>query len=71
MVLSHAPQTLNPYEYLGQYLPKRQFETLLALEHRSADQVDALIEMLGMRDFCDAALRTKALLLFRGPRDEV
>jgi hypothetical protein len=65
MILSHAPKTLNPYEYLVRYLTKPQFETLLALEHRSADQVDALIQMLGMSDFCDASLREKALSLFK------
>jgi hypothetical protein len=71
MVLSHVPKTLNPYEYIGRYLTRRQAETLLALKHRSADQVDSLILMLGMNDFCDAALREKVLSLFKEAGDAV
>lgn len=71
MIISHAPKTLNPYQHLARYLSKSQVETLLALEHRSAAQVDALIAMLGMTEFCDAPLREKVILLFKGPGDEV
>jgi hypothetical protein len=70
-LLSHAPKGVNPYEYIGRYLSERQLEAILALRHRSADQVDALIRMLGMEDFCDAELRTKAVSLFRQCEDEV
>lgn len=64
LLISHAPKSINPFQYIGQYLPKRQFERLLAYEHRSETQVDALIQMLGMEEFCDAALRQKVLALF-------
>lgn len=65
-VISHAPQTLNPYEYIGQYPPKRDVEKLLTYKHRSTEQVDALIELIGMDDFCDENLRQKVHSLFRG-----
>lgn len=65
VVISHLPAMLNPYQYLERYLPRQQFERLLAYEHRSEAQVDALIQMLGMEDFCDAQLRQKVLSLFQ------
>ncbi len=67
LVISQAPKSLNPYQYIGQYLPKHQFERLLAYEHRSEAQVDALIQMLDMEEFCDDALRHKILALFKRP----
>lgn len=65
LVISHAPRTLNPFQHLGLYLSKQQVERLLAYEHRSEEQVDALIRMLDMNEFCDEALRNKVLSLFR------
>ena len=70
MLISHAPKSVNPYAYLGRYLSKRQLESLLALEHRGEAQVDALIEMIGMQDFCGPELRAKVLSVFRGHPDE-
>jgi hypothetical protein len=64
LLISHVPKTLNPFQYLGQYLPKHQVERLLAHEHRSEVQVDALIKMLDMEEFCDEALREKVRALF-------
>ena len=64
LVISHAPKSLNPYQYIGQYLPKHQLERLLAYPHRSDEQVHALIHMLDMEEFCDDALRQKVLALF-------
>lgn len=66
LVIGHAPKGLNPYQYIGQYLPRRQFERLLAYPHRSVEQVDALIQMLDMEEFCDEPLRQKVVELFRG-----
>jgi hypothetical protein len=65
LVISHAPKTLNPYQYVGRYLSKNQVARLLAYPHRSEEQVDALIRMLDMEEFCDEALRAKILTLFR------
>jgi hypothetical protein len=65
LIISHAPKTSNLFQYLDQHLPKHQIERLLAYEHRSDEQVDALIRMLGMEEFCDEALREKVLALFR------
>jgi hypothetical protein len=70
-LLAYATSDINPYQYIGRYLSERQLETILALKHRSAEQVDALIHMLGMEDFCDADLRTRAISLFRQCADEL
>jgi hypothetical protein len=64
LVISHAPKSLNPYQYISRYLSPAQVEHLLALEHRSVAQVETLIRMLGMEDFCDEDLRKKAFALF-------
>lgn len=67
-MISHAPKSASLFQYIGQYLPKRQFELLLTYEHRSESQVDALIKMLEMDDFCDEPLRQKVLALFKPPK---
>jgi len=64
MLISNLPKGLNPYQYLGRYLREPQLQVLLSLEHRSEQQVDALIQMLGMSDYCDSSLREKVLKLF-------
>jgi hypothetical protein len=61
MLISHTPKPANPYQYIERYLPQHQIETLLALEHRSVAQVDTLIRMLGIEDFCDEDLRKKLI----------
>ncbi|MEB2233612.1 hypothetical protein VDS41_19400 [Xanthomonas campestris pv. campestris] len=66
MLLSRAPKNANPYAYIGRYLPKEQVERLLALKSRSEAQVDALIEMLDMHEFCSQELRAKAISIFQG-----
>lgn len=70
LLLSIGPKTLNPYEFLSRYLSQMQLERLLAYEHRSEEQVDAVIRMLGMEDFCDDALRRKALAVLRGTKED-
>ncbi|MBC3935535.1 hypothetical protein H8K47_09190 [Undibacterium sp. CY7W] len=65
LIIANAPKTVNPYQYLDQYLTTLQIERLLAFKHRSDGQVDALIQMLGMEEFCDEFLREKVLALFR------
>ena len=65
LVLSHVPKTANPFQYLRQYLPQHQVERLLIYDHRSDEQVDALVHKLDMEDFCDPPLREKLLALFR------
>lgn len=65
LIISHAPKSLNPYQYIDRYLPKNEVERLLAYEHRSEAQVDALIKMLGMEEFCDDELRCKVLAMFK------
>ncbi|EMD9439664.1 hypothetical protein VXE32_003684 [Burkholderia cepacia] len=68
MIISHTPKTLNPFEYVDQYLTENQLQQLLAHELRSSQQVDALIRMLDMEEFCDQDLRSKVTAFFR--RDE-
>ena len=65
MIISHVPKTLNPFEYVDQYLTENQLQRLLAYESRSNEQVDALICMLDMEEFCDENLRTKVITFFR------
>lgn len=69
MLISHAPKGANPYQYISRYLPKNRLERLLSFSHRSEEQVDALIRMMDMEDFCDETLRQKLLALFK-PRSD-
>ncbi|EPM0512337.1 hypothetical protein R4370_006691, partial [Pseudomonas putida] len=64
-ILGHVPDSLNPYQYLSRYLSTAQMEKVLAFEHRSEAQIDALIDVLDMRDFCNAQLRAKVQKLFK------
>lgn len=65
MILSHIPSNLNPYQYLAQYLDSTQIELLLSYEHRSEQQINALIRILNMEDFCDNNLRQKISAAFK------
>lgn len=64
MVISHVPKELNPLQYLENYLPSHKVELVLALPHQSKQQVDEVIRMLDMDEFCDEELRRKVYLLF-------
>jgi hypothetical protein len=64
MVISHVPKTLNPLQYLSQYLPPHAVERVLSLPHQSKQQVDELIRSLDMDEFCDDALRHKVYAMF-------
>lgn len=65
MIFSHFNPDMNPYKYLTKYLSHNQIELILSYENRSEKQVDALIKMLDMEDFCDAQLRAKVMKAFR------
>lgn len=64
MILSNFNPEMNPYQYLARYLSNNQIELILSYEHRSEQQVDALIKILNMEDFFDAQLRAKAMRVF-------
>lgn len=64
MILSSFSPEMNPYQYLARYLSNSQIELILSYENRSEQQVEALIKMLGMEDFCDTQLRAKAMRVF-------
>lgn len=64
LIISHIPKKTNPYKHLSKYISNRDIELLLSFPHRSEAQVDALIHMLNMEDFCDENLRKKILALF-------
>lgn len=64
MILSNLNSEINPYQYLARYLSNDQIELILSYEHRSEQQVDALIKVLEMEDFCDTQLRDKAMRVF-------
>ncbi|SBV50320.1 hypothetical protein XBLMG947_1098 [Xanthomonas bromi] len=64
-VLSQSRVTSNSYVQLAKYIPKHQVENLLALYGRIDKQVELLIEMLCLQEFCDSDLRGKALAFFQ------
>jgi len=64
MVLSIVPKTLNPFQHLSRYLSARTFERVLALPYKTKQQVDEIIRLLDMEEFCDEALRDKVYALF-------
>ncbi|HFQ6994625.1 TPA: hypothetical protein ACHSNQ_004638 [Klebsiella pneumoniae] len=64
MILSNFRPEMNPYQYLARYLSNNQIELILSYEHRSEKQVNALIKILNMEDFCDAQLKAKAMKVF-------
>ncbi|SQG10256.1 hypothetical protein [Stenotrophomonas maltophilia] len=70
MLISRRSESINPFAHLGRYLSKRQVERVLALEHRSAAQIDTIIEMMGMNEFCSPEFRAKVFALFRMGRIE-
>jgi len=64
MILSNLPTGTNPYQYLVRYFSNEQIEIILSYEHRSEQQVNALITILGMEEFCDAQLKAKVMKIF-------
>lgn len=64
LIVSHAPKGLNPFQYLAQYLSESSVERVLSLPHRSKEQVDAVINLMDMDEFCDDVLRKKVYELF-------
>lgn len=70
LVISHLPKTLNPLQYLSQYLPPHAVERVLAMPHQSKRQADELISLLDMDEFCDDVLRNKVYALF-GVSEEI
>ncbi|MCC8617671.1 hypothetical protein [Xanthomonas vesicatoria] len=64
-VLSQSRVTSNPYVQLAKYIPKHQVENLLALDGRIDKQVESLMEMVCLQEFCDSDLRGKALAFFQ------
>lgn len=64
LLISHVPKGASPYQYLCRHLPKDQLNRLLTYSHRSEEQVDALIRIMDMEDFCNEQLRQKLLDAF-------
>ena len=64
MILSNFRPEMNPYQYLARYLSSNQIELILSYNYRSEQQVNALIKMLNMEDFCDDQLKAKAMRVF-------
>ncbi|HFT7523595.1 hypothetical protein ACVGWB_24820 [Enterobacter mori] len=63
--MSSIPDGLNPYQYLSRYLSNAHVEYILSFENHSEQQVDALIKILGMEDFCDSHLKAKVMKVFK------
>jgi hypothetical protein len=64
ILASYAPKKINPYQYIEKYLTKNQIERFLAYEHCSVEQIEGLISMMDMQDFCDASLKKKIVAIF-------
>lgn len=64
LIISHAPKNINPYQYLDRYLTEQELEKVLALPHRSKEQVHAIIQAFDMEGFCDDKLREKIEAIF-------
>ncbi|PTU69381.1 hypothetical protein DBB33_08010 [Chromobacterium haemolyticum] len=64
MIISHLPKDINPFQYIAKYLPKSSVERVLSLPHRSKEQVDTIISLIDMDEFCNDALRKKIYALF-------
>jgi hypothetical protein len=64
LIISHAPKDINPYQYLDRYLTAQQLEMILALPHRSKEQVHAIIQAFDMDGYCDDKLREKIEKIF-------
>jgi hypothetical protein len=70
MILSHAPSDLNPYQYLAQHLTDSQIEIVLSHQHRSEQQVDALIKLIDLHEICDENLKSKLMKVFSAKQAE-
>lgn len=64
MIISNLTAGMNPYQHLPRYLSNKQIELILSDEHCSELQVNALIAMLGMQEFCDTQIRAKIMKIF-------
>ena len=70
MILSQAPSGLNPYQYLAQHLTDSQIEVVLSHQHRSEQQVDALINLIDLHEICDENLKSKLMKVFSATQSE-
>jgi len=59
------PKNINPYEYLDRYLTPSEIEEVLALEYRSKEQVDRIIEIADEFKACDENLREVIYKFFK------
>lgn len=70
MILSHATSNLNPYQYLAQHLTNSQIELVLSHQHRSEQQVDALIKLIDLHEICDENMKSKLMKVFSATQTE-
>ncbi len=64
MLLSHAKNNTNPYQYLAKFLSRSQIESVLSYPKHSEQQVDALIRAVDMYQICDKNLKAKLMKVF-------
>lgn len=61
-------EDFDPYQYLGRYLRQPELEEVLALPHRSPEQVDRIIHYVDEFGACDEEIRKKVYGFFGIPR---
>jgi hypothetical protein len=64
MLLSHAKNDTNPYQYLAKFLSPSQIESVLSYPKHSEQQVDALIRAVDTYQICDKNLKAKLMKVF-------
>jgi hypothetical protein len=60
-----GPGKYDPYMYLDKYLSEKQIENVLALKHRSREQVNKIIEYIDDMGVCDEILKCEIYRLFK------
>jgi hypothetical protein len=64
MLLTHAKNNTNPYQYLAKFLSPSQIESVLSYPKHSELQVDALIRAVDIYQICDKNLKAKLMKVF-------
>jgi hypothetical protein len=64
MIISFFKPGMNAYEHLIRHLTNKQIEMVFSYEHRSEQQIDALIKILDVDGICDVELRNKLMRIF-------
>jgi len=62
---AYIPKEINPYMFLDRYLTSSEIDEVLAMKHRSKEQIDRIIEIIDEYQICDEKLRNNIYKLFK------